>query len=47
MGDVDIKAFDEACGVGVIVTPDQIEQEVSKVIEQNQAELLEKRLFAI
>lgn len=43
LGDVDIKAFEESCGVGVVVTPEQIEQEVEKVIKKYQAELVEKR----
>lgn len=43
IGNVDIKAFEESCGVGVVVTPEQIEQEVEKVIKKHQSELLEKR----
>lgn len=43
VGDVDIKAFEEACGVGVVVLPEQIEVEVEKVLKLHQKELLEKR----
>lgn len=43
LGDVDIKAFEESCGVGIVVTPEQIEQEVEKVIKKYHTELVEKR----
>nr|CAG4639800.1 EOG090X01EL [Daphnia pulex] len=43
LGDVDIKAFEESCGVGIMVTPEQIEQEVEKVIKKYHTELVEKR----
>lgn len=43
VGEVNIKSFEESCGVGVVVTPEQIEHEVEKVIKKNQSELLEKR----
>lgn len=43
IGEVNIKAFQESCGVGVVVTPEQIEQEVEKTIKKYQKELLEKR----
>ncbi|KAJ8727013.1 hypothetical protein PYW08_015410 [Mythimna loreyi] len=40
---VDTDAFEKACGVGVIVTPEQVEQAVEKHMAQYKAELLEKR----
>ncbi|TRY62895.1 hypothetical protein TCAL_00369 [Tigriopus californicus] len=40
---IDPVAFEGHCGVGVQVTPEQIEQAVEKVLAQNRAELLEKR----
>lgn len=43
MGTVDIKSFEESCGVGVVVSPEQIELEVEKVLKLNKAELLDKR----
>ena len=42
-GNLDIQAFEESCGVGVVVLPEQIEQEVEKVIQLHKSELLEKR----
>jgi glutaminyl-tRNA synthetase len=44
VGNVDIKAFEESCGVGVVVTPEKIEQEVEKVIKAHLSEIKEKRL---
>jgi len=43
VGDVDIKAFEESFGYGVVITPDQIEAEVARVIGAHRAELVEKR----
>ncbi len=43
IGNVDIKAFEESCGVGVVILPEQIEMEVEKVLKLNEKELLEKR----
>ena len=40
---VDVAAFEEACGVGVVVTPEMVEAEVEKAIKAVRAELLEKR----
>lgn len=40
---VDTDAFEKACGVGVVVTPEQVEQAVEKHMAQYKAELLEKR----
>ena len=44
VGNVDIKAFEESCGVGIVVTPEKIEQEVEKVIKAHLSEIKEKRL---
>ena len=44
IGNVDMKAFEESCGVGVVILPEQIEMEVEKVLKLNEKELLEKRL---
>ena len=40
---VDMAAFEQASGVGVVVTPDQIEAGVEAVINKHKQELLEKR----
>lgn len=40
---VDIDAFEKACGVGVVVTPEQVEQAVEKHMAKYNTELLEKR----
>ncbi|XP_022829459.1 probable glutamine--tRNA ligase [Spodoptera litura] len=40
---VDREAFEKACGVGVVVTPEQVEQSVEKHMAKYKAELLEKR----
>lgn len=40
---VDENAFEKACGVGVVVTPEQVEQAVEKHLAQYKQELLEKR----
>jgi len=41
--DVDTKAFETACGVGVVVTRVLVREEVTKVIEAHKSGLLEKR----
>ncbi|RNA15970.1 glutamine--tRNA ligase [Brachionus plicatilis] len=41
--DLDIKSFNEYCGVGVVVTPEQIKQTVQDVINEKKCEILEKR----
>ena len=41
--EVDSVAFDQACGVGIVVTPEEIEKEVEQVLKANQAAILEKR----
>jgi len=43
LGEVDIKAFKESFGYGIVVTPEQIETEVAKAIEAHRSELVEKR----
>ena len=40
---LDVKKFNEHCGVGIVVTPEQIKQAVAKVLGDHKAELLEKR----
>lgn len=41
--EIDKKEFEEACGIGVIVTPEQIEQSVEKAIKKHKENILEKR----
>ncbi|CAK9807281.1 Probable glutamine--tRNA ligase [Anthophora plagiata] len=41
--DINICNFEEACGVGVVVSPEEIEHEVEKVISAHKAEIIEKR----
>jgi glutaminyl-tRNA synthetase len=40
---LDIKAFEKSCGVGVVVTSEMIDTEVSNSIAEVKSELLEKR----
>lgn len=40
---VDISKFETACGVGISITPEQIEQTVEKHMAKHKQELLEKR----
>ncbi|CAK1551825.1 unnamed protein product [Leptosia nina] len=40
---VSIKEFEEACGVGIVVTPEQVELAVEKHMAKYKSELLEKR----
>ncbi|KAJ0179362.1 hypothetical protein K1T71_005074 [Dendrolimus kikuchii] len=40
---VDVNAFEKACGVGIVVTPEQVEQAVEKHMTKYKQELLEKR----
>ena len=40
---VDVKAFNEFCGVGVVVTPEQIKATVAEVINKNKDELVKSR----
>ncbi|XP_070193396.1 glutamine--tRNA ligase-like isoform X2 [Littorina saxatilis] len=41
-----VAAFEQACGVGVVVTPEEIEAAVESVVKKHKAELLEKRYKA-
>ncbi|XP_033322525.1 glutaminyl-tRNA synthetase isoform X1 [Megalopta genalis] len=38
-----ISNFEEECGIGIVVTPEEIETEVEKVIEEHKSEILDKR----
>lgn len=40
---IDITKFEEECGIGIVVSPEEIESEVEKVISAYKAEILEKR----
>lgn len=40
---IDTAEFEKACGVGIVVTPEQVEQAVEKHLKQFKEELLEKR----
>ncbi len=40
---VNVVEFEEACGVGIVVTPEEIEKEVESVLKANKEEILEKR----
>ncbi|GFR75254.1 glutamine--tRNA ligase-like [Elysia marginata] len=42
-GDLDKKAFEEACGVGVVVTPEDIENAVEEVLKKHKDALQSKR----
>ena len=44
---VDAKAFETACGVGIVVTAQVISDEVGKVIETHKSGLLEKRFVSL
>ncbi|XP_014225371.1 probable glutamine--tRNA ligase [Trichogramma pretiosum] len=41
--EMDINKFEEACGIGVIITPEQIEEEVQKCINIFKNEILDQR----
>lgn len=40
---VDIAKFEESCGIGIVVLPEQIEEEVEKIIKAHKDQILEKR----
>ena len=40
---INVKEFESTCGVGVVVTPEQVEQAVEKHMAKFKQELLEKR----
>ena len=46
-GELNIPEFEEACGVGIVVTPEEIEAEVEKFIEKHKNEINEKRYESI
>lgn len=41
--EINTAQFEQFCGVGVVVTPEQIENAVEKLIKENKEEILEKR----
>lgn len=41
--DINITNFEDFCGIGVIILPEQIEEEVEKVLKAYKNEILEKR----
>lgn len=42
-GNVNIVEFEKACGVGVVISPEQIEEEVERVIKAHKDEIMKKR----
>lgn len=40
---IDVKAFNEFCGVGVVVTPEQVKATVADVLNTHKDELLKSR----
>lgn len=40
---LDVAKFEESCGVGVVISPEKIEEEVEKTIKSHKDEILEKR----
>jgi glutaminyl-tRNA synthetase len=42
-GDFNIQDFESACGVGITVSPEEIEHVVEKLIKKHKDELLDKR----
>jgi len=40
---IDLFELDKACGVGIVITIDEIKQTVAEIISQNKNELIEKR----
>lgn len=40
---VDAEAFAKECGVGVVVSPEDVETQIEKIIKKHKAELMEKR----
>lgn len=40
---LNITEFEEFCGVGVVVSPEEIEEEVEKIIKAHENEIIEKR----
>lgn len=42
-GSLDIEKFEEACGVGIVVSPEEIEASVEELIKSHEKEICEKR----
>ena len=42
---LDVKAFEKECGVGIVVNAEDIENAVKEVIDKNKDEILEKRYY--
>lgn len=43
VSNIDIAKFEESCGIGVVVLPEQIEEEVENIIKAHKDAILEKR----
>lgn len=41
--DIDVKAFEEYCGIGIEVTSEEIEQCVEEIIQKHKNEIIDKR----
>lgn len=41
--EVDVASFEKECGIGIVVSPEEIESEVERVINDHRAEIIEKR----
>lgn len=41
--DIDVKTFEEFCGIGVVISGEEIEQIIEDVIEEHRNEIVEKR----
>ncbi|XP_026669376.1 probable glutamine--tRNA ligase [Ceratina calcarata] len=41
--EIDLPSFERECGVGIVISPEEIESEVEKVINEHRAEIVEKR----
>ena len=41
--DTNVREFEKACGIGVVITPEEIEKEVEKCIYKYKNEILKKR----
>lgn len=42
-GNVDVSDFEKECGIGIVISPEEIECEVEKVISTHKVEIIEKR----
>ncbi|XP_033354259.1 probable glutamine--tRNA ligase isoform X2 [Bombus vosnesenskii] len=42
-GYVNVSAFEKECGIGIVISPEEIEREVEKVISTHKVEIIEKR----